>query len=224
MAGLEPIRVVLSDSHALFRRGLLVVLEREPDIEVVGEAVTDDDLVDLVVATRPDVTVVGLGGTGPQVIGVLARSLPGIRIIALSVADDEATVGDEALAAVGNGAVGHLVKEGAVGVFPHVVRLVHAGDPPVSGPLAARLIELEQQIGEIWTGHERRVFQVVAQTGSTERAASHLGVDTRVVRGLLRNGMARFHRHLAQRSDPSPSSPPSTAAVPQPTSSGPAGP
>ncbi len=213
MVGLDPIRVVLSDSHALFRRGLLVVLEREPDIEVVGEAVNDDDLVDLVVATRPDVTVVGLGDTGAQVIGVLTRSLPGIRIIALSVADDLATVGDEALAAVGDGAVGHLVKEGAVGVFPHVVRLVHGGDPPVSGPLAARMLDFEQHLGEIWTGHERRVFQMVAQTGSTERTAKELGVDTRVVRGLLRNGMARFHRHLAQRpSAPTPA--PATTATP----------
>ncbi|MCP5029053.1 MAG: response regulator transcription factor [Actinomycetia bacterium] len=214
MAGLEPIRVVLSDSHALFRRGLMVVLEREPDIEVVGEAVTDDDLVALVVATRPDVTVVGLGGTGPQVIGVLTRSLPGIRIIALSVADDAAAVGDEALVAVGNGAVGHLVKEGAVGVFPHIVRLVHGGDPPVSGPLATRLLDFEQQLGEIWTGHERRVFQVVAQTGSTERTARQLGVDTRVVRGLLRNGMARFHRHLAQRPGATTASTPSPAPAP----------
>jgi DNA-binding NarL/FixJ family response regulator len=176
----------------------MVVLEREPDIEVVGEAVSEDDLVKLVTDTRPDVTVVGLGGSGPQVIGVLTRSLPGLRILALSVADDEKTVGDEALAAVGNGAVGHLVKEGAVRVFPHVVRLVHGGDPPVSGPLAVRLLELEQSVGEIWTGHERRVFQAVAQSGSPERAATQLGVDTRVVRGLLRNGMARFHRHLAQ--------------------------
>ncbi|MCP3853592.1 MAG: response regulator transcription factor [Actinomycetia bacterium] len=198
MAGLDPIRVVLCDSHTLFRRGLLVVLEREPDIEVVGEAVYKDDLVDLVVSTRPDVTVVGLGGTGPHVIGVLTRSLPGLRIMALSVADDEDTIGDEALAAVGNGAVGHLVKEGAVSVFAHTVRLVHAGDPPVSGPLSARLLELEQQTGEIWTGHERRVFQVIAQTGSVERTATNLGVDSRVVRGLVRNGMARFHRRLAQ--------------------------
>jgi len=203
MAGVDPIRVVLSDSHALFRRGLLVVVEREPDIEVVGEAVSDDDLLELVIDTRPDVTVVGLGGAGAQVIGVLTRTLPGLRILALSVADDDATVGDEALAAVANGASGHLVKEGAVRVFPHVVRLVHGGDPPVSGPLAIRLLELEQDIGEIWTGHERRVFQAVAQTGSPERAAAQLGVDTRVVRGLLRNGMARFHRHLAQAANPS---------------------
>jgi DNA-binding NarL/FixJ family response regulator len=105
----EPIRVLVVDDHALFRRGLQMVLEQEPDIEVVGRPATAprrregaDTLPDIVLM---DVRMPKRGGI--DACTAIHETVPSAKIIMLTISDEEADLYD----AIKAGAMGYLLKE-----------------------------------------------------------------------------------------------------------------
>ena len=88
----DDIRVMICDDHALFRRGLIMVLEAEDDIEVVGEVGDGLAAVEVALAETPDVMVLDV--RMPQLSGIEAasrikESLPHIKILVLTISDEE---------------------------------------------------------------------------------------------------------------------------------------
>jgi CheY-like chemotaxis protein len=110
---LPPIRVLLVDDHAMFRKGLLKLLERYQDLEIVGEANDGEEAVVLAARLMPDVVI--MDNNMPKLNGIEAtrqirRALPAIQVIGLSMHD-----GKEIRAAMLEaGAVDYLQKTGAV--------------------------------------------------------------------------------------------------------------
>jgi len=110
--GAVKIRVLLADDHAIFRRGLVDLLQQEPDIDVVAQAGDGETAVDLALRIRPDVVLMDVAM--PRLDGVAATqhitaALPGVRVIALSAheADDMAELMCKA------GALAYVSKGGA---------------------------------------------------------------------------------------------------------------
>jgi PAS domain S-box-containing protein len=106
-----PIRVLIADDHQMIREGLLLVLERQPDMLVVGVARNGEETLQLARTLKPDVAVVDVsmpGISGIEAVRVLAAEVPSIRSVALSFREDEQTI-DEMLQA---GAVGYVAKGG----------------------------------------------------------------------------------------------------------------
>jgi DNA-binding NarL/FixJ family response regulator len=129
--GPEPIRVVISDDHDLFRRGLKMVLEAEEDIEVVAEAADGQQAVTRVEELAPDVVLMDV--RMPRMGGIEATRLirqlfPTTRIIVLTVSDEE----DDIYGAVKAGANGYLLKEVSIEEVADAVRAVFAGQLGVS--------------------------------------------------------------------------------------------
>ncbi len=137
--GDDPIRVVISDAHDLFRRGLKMVLEAEDDIEVVAEAADGQEAVARTEELAPDVVLMDV--RMPRMGGIEATRLirqlfPTTRIIVLTVSDEE----DDLYGAVKAGANGYLLKEVSIEEVADAVRAVYAGQSLISPALASTLL------------------------------------------------------------------------------------
>src|SRR6185295_8190926 len=104
----EAIRVMIVDDHALFRRGLQMVLEQEPDINVVGEAGDGQEAVEKAGETMPDVVLMDVRMPkrgGIEATKTIKELMPHIKILMLTISDEEADLYD----AIKAGATGYLL-------------------------------------------------------------------------------------------------------------------
>jgi DNA-binding NarL/FixJ family response regulator len=105
----QPMRVAIADDHRLMLDGIKRALETAPDIKVVGEAMTGEELVALVPRVRPDVVILDMRmpkGDGLTTLRVLQKSHPELKVIMLSMFDDPENIEK----ALGYGAAGYVVK------------------------------------------------------------------------------------------------------------------
>ena len=135
----EPIRVLIVDDHALFRRGLVMVLEQEKDIDLVGEAGDGAEAVNIAQDTMPDVVLMDV--RMPRRGGIEATSqikaiAPHTKILMLTISDEEADLYD----AIKAGASGYLLKEISIEEVANAIRQVHAGQSMISPSMASKLL------------------------------------------------------------------------------------
>jgi two-component system response regulator NreC len=132
------IRVVLADSHALMRRSLRVLLDREQDVEVVGEAGDLASVVRHVEDNRPQVLLLDLsmpGGSSVEAIGQLRERASATQIVALTMEDDP-VFAQRAFAA---GAIGFVMTERSDAELLQAIRAAARGEEYISPQMAARL-------------------------------------------------------------------------------------
>ena len=140
------IRTVVVDDHAVVRSGIRLLLEREEDIEVVGEAGNAQDAIFRARAYKPDVILLDVVMPGESGIDVLPRLLeeaPDAKVLVLSMQDDPRYV-REAFAA---GASGYVLKEAADEEVVAAVREIANGGHYVHPALGARIVEAEAEGG-----------------------------------------------------------------------------
>jgi DNA-binding NarL/FixJ family response regulator len=188
--GEEPIRVVISDDHDLFRRGLKMVLEAEEDIEVVAEAADGHEAVAQVEALAPDVVLMDvrmprMGGI--EATRAIRQLFPTTRIIVLTVSDEE----DDLYGAVKAGANGYLLKEVSIEEVADAVRAVFAGQSLISPPLAAKLLA-EFSAPTSLTEREVAVLKLVALGRENAQIAGELGVSESTVRNHVANILTKL--------------------------------
>ena len=138
----DVIRVALCDDHGVVRSGLRRILDAEDDLEVVGEAATVKEAVELAKTCLPDVFVMDLGlpdGNGIDATAEVIRVSPTTRVLVLTVHDDVAYL----RRAFEVGAVGYLVKEAADIELVQAIRLVGSGKQYVHPTLGAALLSPE---------------------------------------------------------------------------------
>ncbi len=194
--GDERIRVVISDDHDLFRRGLRMVLEAEDDIEVVAEAANGQEAVSRVEELAPDVVLMDV--RMPRMGGIEATRLirqlfPTTRIILLTVSDEE----DDLYGAVKAGANGYLLKEVSIEEVADAVRAVFGGQSLISPGLASKLLAefsgpvkaLEDPLltSARLTEREVAVLKLVALGHENAQIAAELGVSESTVRNHVAN-------------------------------------
>lgn len=208
----DAIRILVCDDHTLLRSGLRRLLESEPDIEVVAEAATADEAIELVATTRPDVVLLDIvmpGRNGVDAVPDILRAAPETKVLMLSMQDDPTYV-RRAFAAGGSG---YLLKEAADGELVQAVREVAAGRRYVHPLLGARLAageadgaaktqldplsEREHEVlGLLALGHTNQeiatMLFISVRTAETHRAhiMRKLGLTTRaeIVRYALATG------------------------------------
>jgi signal transduction histidine kinase/DNA-binding NarL/FixJ family response regulator len=178
------IRVLLVDDHAVVRQGLRGVLDREPGIEVVGEATNAAEALDMAKSLRPDVAIVdvqlpGMGGI--EFVGALASQSPKTRALILS-AHRGCDLVQQAIRA---GAQGYLLKETAGSSLVDAVRGVHGGgmhfDPAAGADLATR--DVNEDAGrEHLTVREDEVLHSIARGLRNKEIARELGLSEATVK------------------------------------------
>ncbi len=135
----DAIRVVLVDDQKLMREGLRVLLELEPDLDVVGEAGDGQAALDAFAALRPDVVLMDIrmpGMDGVEATWRLRQDWPGARVIILTTFDDDEYV-FEGLRA---GALGYLLKDVSGGELARAIRTVAAGGALIEPSVALKVL------------------------------------------------------------------------------------
>ncbi len=207
MKAVDPIRVLVVDDHALFRRGLVEVLSEEPDVEVVGEAGTGPEAIQQAQDLTPDVVFMDLnipGGDGIMATAYLSQNLPQIKVLILTVSEQQ-----EALfKALGVGARGYMVKTSSPEDIVNALRQVHQGWVVISPSMASRFLGQMPQApessatsstkeeGELATGQltyrEQELLQLIARGLSNAEIATTLVISENTVKTHVKNILGKL--------------------------------
>ena len=177
------IRAVVVDDHAVVRAGIKLLLEREQDIEVVGEAGNAKDAVFNARALKPDVILLDVimpGQSGIDVLPILLKESPETNVLVLSMQDDPSYV-REAFAA---GAAGYVLKEAADEEVVAAVREVANGRRYVHPALGARMVTAEAEARHAaetdpLSEREREVLRLLALGHTNQEIAKMLYISVR---------------------------------------------
>jgi len=182
------IRVLLADDQAMVRGALATVLGLEPDIEVVAQVGSGEEVLDAAAASAPDVALLDVqmpGKDGLQVAAELHRARPGCRIIICTTFGRPGYLA-RAMAA---GAVGFVVKDAPPEQLVEAVRRVHSGLRVVDPALAAE--SLANGEGPL-TGREREVLRLALDGGTVADLAAKLHLTEGTVRNHLSTAIGKL--------------------------------
>lgn len=135
----EKIRIIIAEDHAVVREGTRQLLDREADIEVVGEAANGAEAVALVERLRPDVAIMDISMpvmTGIEATQRIKSSQPNTAVLILTAYDDDQYV----FALLEAGAAGYLLKDVPSAEVVRAVRAVHAGEPVLHPAIARKVL------------------------------------------------------------------------------------
>jgi DNA-binding NarL/FixJ family response regulator len=201
----DPIRVLIVDDHALFRRGLEMVLEQEPDIEVVGEASDGAEALTKAVDATPDIVLLDVRMPkrgGIDACTSIKDAVPSTKIIMLTISDEEADLYD----AIKAGAMGYLLKEISIEEVASAIRAVHGGQSLISPSMASKLLtefasmikrgdERQQVPAPRLTDREMEVLRLVAKGMNNRDIAKELFISENTVKNHIRNILEKLQLH-----------------------------
>jgi two-component system, NarL family, response regulator NreC len=200
---MSSVRILLADDHTILRKGLRLVLEREPDFSVVGEASNGREAIEAADRDHPDAIIMDIAMpilNGIEATKRITTNHPKIAVIILSVHSDEAYI----LRALKAGARGYLLKDSAETDLIQAVRAVAAGkaffSPAVSKVLADDYVRQVRQRGvddpyDLLTARERELLQLIAELKSTKDIAELLGVSPHTIDTHRGNLMQKLNLH-----------------------------
>src|SRR6266581_285854 len=134
----EPIRTMIVDDHALFRRGLEMVLEEEADIELVGQASDGSEAVEKAGESLPDIVLMDIRmprSSGIEACRAMKEVAPSGKIVMLTISDEE----EDLFEAIRAGASGYLLKDLPLDEVAETVRAVHGGQSLINPSMAEKL-------------------------------------------------------------------------------------
>ena len=178
-------RVLIADDHGIVRGGLKLLLERQPDIEVVGEAADGAEAVERALALRPDLAILDVSMpllTGIQATHEIKRHAPEIDVLVLSMHDDERYV-FEALKA---GASGYVLKREADQDLVDAVRSVTRGEPFLTNAATETLVRewmADETTGprEPLSPREQEVLKLIAEAQTNRQIGEILHLSEKTV-------------------------------------------
>src|ERR671936_301491 len=201
----EKLRILIVDDHALFRRGIEMVLRQEPDVEVAGEAADGHEAVEKAQELMPDVVLMDVrmpGQSGIKATEQIKDNLPHAKILMLTISDEEADLYD----AIKAGASGYLLKEIPIEEVADAIRSVWAGQSRISPSMASKLLtefaamskasnDRPQMPTPRLTDRELEVLKLVAQGLNNRDIAKKLFISENTVKNHIRNILEKLHLH-----------------------------
>ena len=197
------IRIVLADDHIVMRNGLRLLLERQPNFEVVGEAADGRETVEICERLKPAVVVLDIAMpnlNGIEAARQISAKLPQIEIVILSMHADEGYV----LRALKAGARAYLLKDSAEADLINAIRAVNQRkaffSPAISKMLVDDYVRRLQQRGvedsyELLTTREREILQLLAEGKSNKEVATILNLSLHTVETHRGNILQKLNLH-----------------------------
>jgi len=197
------IRIVLADDHVVMRNGLKLLLERQPNFAVAGEAVNGREAVEICEKLKPDVLVLDIAM--PNLNGIeaerqIAAKMPKTAIVILSMHSDESYV----LRALKAGARAYLLKDSAEADLINAIRAVSEGkaffSPAISRMLVDDYMRRLEQRGvedsyELLTTREREILQLLAEGKPNKEVAAMLNLSLYTVETHRGNILQKLNLH-----------------------------
>ena len=193
----KPTRILLADAPPLFREGVALSLGAEPDFEIVAQAGSGEEAVELAQRLRPDmalldVEMAGMGGVAAA--GKISASIPMIRIMMLTVSENR----ENLLAALKAGAHGYVLKGVSAGELRAITRSVAGGEAYVSPALAADMLtELSRPqsadpLSEL-TAREAKILKLLSQGLTNKEIGDAMYLAEKTVKHYMTNILQKLH-------------------------------
>jgi DNA-binding NarL/FixJ family response regulator len=191
----EKIRIMLADDHAVLREGMRNLLEKESDIEVVGEAGNGEEAVRLAEQLSPDVALMDI--VMPKMSGIEAtrgikQVSPTTAVLILTAYEDDRYI----IGLLEAGAAGYLLKSSRSSELVGAIRAVHAGEAVLHPSVTARLLARAARSGEVvappkgdeqLTERELEVLRLAAKGMGNKEIAAKLALSLPTVKAHLVN-------------------------------------
>jgi two-component system, NarL family, response regulator NreC len=200
---LPRIRILLADDHTVMRRGLRLLLEQQPDFQVVGEADDGRQAVEFAAAQHPNVAVLDIGMpllNGIEATRKMLAEDPSIAVVVLSMHSDESYV----LRALKAGAKGYLLKNSAEADLIQAVRAVAEGKSFFSPVIGRMLLEdYMRQVAkrevedsyDLLTPREKEILQLLAEGKTNKEVANVLKLSLYTVESHRGNILEKLNLH-----------------------------
>lgn len=190
---MDKVRILLADDHTLFREGIRSLLERMPNVEIVGETADGKNTVEAIEANLPDVVLLDIsmpGLNGIEAISMIRRKRLPTKVMILTMHGQKEYV----YSALENGALGYVMKDDAWGELEAAIDEISRGGRYISASLMKYVtdyfvehdkgrkkkepsISLDGQL----TARQREILQLIAEGFSTKEVAARLNLSTHTV-------------------------------------------
>ena len=190
---MDKLTILIADDHPVFRKGLRALLASMPTTELVGEATTGEEAINLAEQLQPDVILMDLqmpGGGGLPAIREIVQTSPHIRILVVTMFEDD----DSVFAAMRAGARGYVLKDMDDEDITRAILAVGHGEAIFSPAIAQRMMSffsarpaLPPDIFPELTESERNVLRLMAQGANNDAIAHQLALSAKTVRNYVSN-------------------------------------
>jgi DNA-binding NarL/FixJ family response regulator len=198
---MKPIRLLLVDDHGLFRKGLVSLLQRESDFQVVGEAENGAEAIKKAQQLKPDLVLMDIhmpGTDGIEATRRIREILPSTRVVILTVSEED----KDLFEGIKCGAHGYLLKKLEPEELYAMLRGVFEGEAPISRATASKILsEFATQarrkavapLEEELSAREKDVLQSLASGLTNKEIGNKLGIAENTVKNHLKNILAKLH-------------------------------
>ncbi|MCL4394919.1 MAG: response regulator transcription factor [Chloroflexi bacterium] len=200
---MAKIRVLVCDDHTILREGIRLLLNSQPDLEVVAEAVDGRDAVEKARAVRPDVILMDIAMpmlNGLEATRQIRREWPDARVLVLTMYESDEYVSQMLEA----GAAGYVLKKVAGSELTYAIRAIHQGEAFLYPSITKRLVEdylrrvetgQERASFDGLTDRERQVLQLIAEGHTNKAIADLLNLSVRTVQNHRAHIMEKLGMH-----------------------------
>lgn len=194
------IKILLVDDHTLFRSGIKLLLQRNPEFEIVGEASDGLEGVKRAKQLRPDVVLMDLnmaGLSGLEAMQLIVEDMPDIAVLMLTVSEEA----EDLSTALKNGARGYLLKNIEADYLTQAIKRAFAGEPVIAESMTAKLV-MQFRSGmnapqpvekEKLTPRERETMVCLARGESNKEIARNLNVAESTVKIHVQNILKKLN-------------------------------
>jgi DNA-binding NarL/FixJ family response regulator len=193
-------RILLVEDHPMFRDGLARMLESVEEFDVVGEAVTGEEAVQLAQQLRPNIILMDLNlpkMSGIEATKQIIQKQPETGVLVLTMYDDDSSV----FAAMRAGARGYLLKEANRNEIIRAIQAVGDGEAIFSPSIARRMMyyfeskskQVQAEVFPQLTEREREVLDYIARGENNAGIAGVLGLNQKTVRNHVSNILSKLH-------------------------------
>ena len=191
---MDTLRILIADDHPLFRKGMRALLTATAGTEVIGEATTGQEAIELAAALQPDVILMDLqmpGINGIEATRQILHTSPHIRILVVTLFEDDASI----FSALRAGARGYILKDAQEEEMLRAIRAVGNGEAIFSPAIATRLMDffaaprpaVPKEIFPTLTEREREILQMIARGRTNNDIAKELALSSKTVGNYVSN-------------------------------------